>query len=66
MAVYGGFEHEGVWQDDYHDPQRFFSFYIDDQIQAVVAQLFKLELFTAVDNNNEVGLHSQILILRRT
>lgn len=66
MAVYGGFEHEGVWQDDYHDPQRFFSFYIDDQIQAVVAQLFKLEQFTAVDNNNEVGLHSQILILRRT
>lgn len=65
MAVYGGFEHEGVWDEDYHQPQRFFAFYTDERIQEIVAQIFKLEQFTAVDNNNEVGLHSQILILRK-
>ncbi|MCP4426042.1 MAG: class I SAM-dependent methyltransferase [Chloroflexi bacterium] len=65
MTVYGGFEHEGVWEEDYHEPKRFFVFYPDERIQIMVAQFFKLERFTAVDNNNEAGLHSQILILRR-
>ncbi len=66
MAVYGGIEHEGIWEKDYHKPKRFFANYLDEQIQAIVAEIFKLERFTAVDNNNEAGLHSQILIMRRT
>ena len=65
IAVYGGINHEGVWQDDYHDPKRFFAFYTDAQIQALAAQCFKLEQFTAVANDNDKGIHSQLLILRR-
>jgi SAM-dependent methyltransferase len=65
MAVYGGFAHEAVWEEDNHEPKRFFAFYTDEQIQAVVGRHFKVEQFTAVDNNTDNGLHSQILILRQ-
>jgi SAM-dependent methyltransferase len=65
MAVYGGFEHEDVWEDDNHEPKRFFAFYTDEQVQAVFGQFFEVEQFTAVDNDTQNGLHSQILILRR-
>ncbi|MCB9421890.1 MAG: class I SAM-dependent methyltransferase [Ardenticatenaceae bacterium] len=64
-AVYGGFELEEVWQDDSHKPKRFFAFYTDEQVQAVFGEFFTVEQFTAVDNNTDNGLHSQILILRR-
>ena len=65
ITVYGGIEFEGVWEDDYHDPKRFFAFYTDDQIQAVVAPIFQLEQFRVIDNDSGSGIHSQILILRR-
>lgn len=65
MAVYGGIKHEGVWEDDYHNPKRFFAFYTDEQIQVVAARFFTREQFTAVANNNDKGIHSQLLILRR-
>lgn len=65
MAVYGGFEHEAVWEVDNHEPKRFFAFYTDEQIQTVFGRFFDVEQFTAVDNNTDNGLHSQILILRR-
>jgi SAM-dependent methyltransferase len=65
MSVYGGIEEEGVWPDDNHEPKRFFAFYTDEKIQAIVSRYFDLEQFTAVDNETENGLHSQILILRR-
>lgn len=64
-AVYGGFEHEDIWQDDNHEPKRFFAFYTDEQVQAVFGRFFTVEQFTAVDNNTDNGLHSQILILRK-
>ena len=65
MAVYGGFEQEDVWQDDSHEPKRFFAFYTDDQIQAIVSRHFDLEQFTAVNNDTDNGIHSQILFLRK-
>ncbi len=64
-AVYGGFELESVWEDDNHEPKRFFAFYTDEQVQAVFSQFFTVEQFTAVANDTDNGLHSQVLILRR-
>jgi SAM-dependent methyltransferase len=65
VAVYGGIELEEVWQEDDHDPKRFFAFYTDEQIQTVVDRYFEVEQFTAVANDTDKGIHSQILILRR-
>jgi len=48
MGVYGGSEFEGIWQEDYYIPHRFFSFYPDQQIQKVVADFFEILYFKAI------------------
>lgn len=65
FGVFGGFEFEGVWQDDKHEPKRFFSFFPDEQIQNVATKLFKLEYFRAIDLSEPTNLHFQSMILRR-
>lgn len=65
MAVYGGIESEGIWEDDYHDPKRFFAFYTDEQIKAIATRHFHLEDFKTGEKKLESDVHSQQLILRR-
>ena len=67
MAVYGGQESEGVWEEDHHQPKRFFSFYNDEQISEISANLFDILDFKIIrpDYVGE-GLHVQRLILRKT
>ncbi len=67
MAVYGGIDQEGVWDDDYHEPKRFFSFYTDEQIQKIAAQFFIIQQFKTIQAKTaEPDPHSQILILRQS
>lgn len=66
LGVYGGVDHEGVWQDDAYEPKRFFAFYADAQVQPVVAEVFEILSFQRIllsaENSN---LHFQSLILRK-
>jgi SAM-dependent methyltransferase len=62
MGVYGGSESEGVWENDYYTPNRFFSSYLDGQIQEVVADFFEILYFKAIAI--EQG-HFQSMILER-
>ncbi|NCF64745.1 MAG: methyltransferase domain-containing protein [Chloroflexi bacterium] len=48
MGVYGGYASEGIWQDDHLTPQRYFSLYPDDQIQAIVSNTFTVHDFKIV------------------
>ncbi len=67
MSVYGGPDSEAVWEEDYHQPKRFFSTYSDDQLLAVVTRIFELDDFKTiplpVESDSE--LHAQRLILRK-
>ncbi|UJF35845.1 class I SAM-dependent methyltransferase [Paenibacillus hexagrammi] len=45
MGLYGGYESEGIWEDDDYLPQRFFSFYEDDHIQHRVNEVFTISEF---------------------
>jgi SAM-dependent methyltransferase len=67
MSVYGGPDTEGVWEDDYHQPKRFFSTYSDDQLLAVVTPIFELEDFKTIllPDEADSDLHAQRLILRK-
>ena len=67
MAVYGGQESEKVWEDDHHQPKRFFSFYTDEQLSKVVSTVFEILDFKRITPvNDSGGLHMQRLILRKT
>jgi SAM-dependent methyltransferase len=65
MGVYGGTDFEGMWEDDYYRPKRFFSFYPDRQIQEIVARLFQILYFRGI-NVGEGKDHFQSMILRKT
>ena len=67
MAVYGGPDSEGVWEKDYHQPKRFFSFYSDERIKRAVAHTFDIYDFKSImpPSETDQDLHIQRLILRK-
>lgn len=66
MGVYGGLDSEGLWEDDLHEPKRFFSFYTDEQIEEVVSKLFTVLSFKRiiVEQDALQRPHFQSMILR--
>jgi SAM-dependent methyltransferase len=62
---YGGIDHEGSWPDDYHEPKRFFSLLLDDQIRAIGERYFEVVSFNIIDIESEDEGHFQSFILRR-
>jgi SAM-dependent methyltransferase len=61
LGIYGGQDSEGIWEEDYYQPQRFFSFYTDEQIQEVVSERFDLLHFDTVPIKDTVHFQSMIL-----
>jgi SAM-dependent methyltransferase len=64
VGLYGGREFEGVWDEDYYEPKRFFRHYRDEDLCALVAEFFDLESFRCIPQGWN-GLHFQSLILRK-
>jgi SAM-dependent methyltransferase len=64
LGVYGGFEKEGINENDYHDPPRFFSHHTDEFMKDVTAPYFDLVLFKAVSIPGK-SWHFQSMTLRR-
>lgn len=48
MGVYGGEDWQGIYEEDQHEPKRFFSFYTNEHIQRVVGQFFSLVYFKEI------------------
>lgn len=66
MGVYGGRDSEGIWEDDFYEPKRFFSFYEDEKIKEVVANVFEIEGFRTISKEIVGGeLDFQSIILRK-
>ena len=66
LGLYGGFDHEGIWEEDECRPKRFFSFRTDDQLLAAVHDPFDVISFerTPIDSDDP-HFHFQSLILRK-
>lgn len=63
LGVYGGPDQEGVWEDDYYQPPRFFSFHTDEQIQELAGRVFEVVRFKTIPVEGEI--HFQSLILKK-
>ena len=63
-GVYGGWDWEGVWEDDHYEPKRFFSFFEDAAIQELVKRHFELLDFHTVDQGAK-SPHFQSISLRK-
>jgi SAM-dependent methyltransferase len=67
LGVYGGSRFEGVWEDDFYKPKRFFSFYGDEELKDILSSQFKVEYFNVVPTEIVGGeYHFQSVILRKS
>lgn len=67
VGVWGGVDDEGVAEDDFYLPARFFSLRSDETLRAFFEQLFTVELFEVFSPGDEPdpdGLHMQSFVLR--
>ncbi len=65
LGVYGGFDHEGIYEDDFMEPKRFFSHFTDERIQVEAAKFFDIQSFNAIIFTPTDPLHFQSLVLRK-
>ncbi|MEW9698695.1 class I SAM-dependent methyltransferase [Paenibacillus sp. SI8] len=45
LGIYGGYESEGIWEEDSYRPQRFFAFYENEHLLRIVSEMFEVEQF---------------------
>ena len=64
LGVYGGPDSEGVWEEDWNQPHRFFSFFTDDEIHSRIQQVFRLLSFDPIDISRPTH-HFQALTLQK-
>jgi len=66
FGTYGGFDHEGIYQEDDHDPSRFFSFYDDEHLKRLAGEVFEILEFRSMDiNDRDPRFRFQSLLLRK-
>ncbi len=64
IGLYGGYDSEGVWEADWCNPQRFFSFHTDNAIQKTLSRWFQIVDFHTVPLDDD-NLHFQSITLRK-
>jgi SAM-dependent methyltransferase len=65
LGMYGGYDFEGMWENDSYDPKRFFSFHSDEKLKQIVTEHFALVAFKQVRSGKDDKLHFQSLSLRK-
>ena len=49
LGLYGGFDFEGVWEDDLYIPKRFFSFHTDENLKEILSKIFEIVYFRNIE-----------------
>lgn len=65
MGVYGGYDFEGIWEQDAYQPKRFFSFHSNEGLRQAVTPYFTLLSFRSIPLHYET-LHFQSITLRKS
>ena len=66
LGVYGGIDHEGIWEEDAYEPKRFFSFYEDEHLKRILSDVFDLVSFKQVNTGeSNRHLHFQSITIRK-
>ena len=64
IGVYGGKDHEGIWEADTYEPKRFFSFHADQGLLELVGREFTVLFFERFPLAPGVDLHYQSLTVQ--
>jgi SAM-dependent methyltransferase len=63
VVVFGGINFEGTLEDEWTDPPRFFAFYTDEDFASLPTPGFRRIACEFRHNDDEEGLHPQVLTL---
>lgn len=42
LGLYGGFDNEGIWENDNYIPKRFFSYYLFEDLKNIISESFEI------------------------
>jgi len=48
IGTYGGYNFEGIWEEDTYEPKRFFSFYTVEEIMNILEKYFEIIYFKKI------------------
>ena len=65
IGMYGGYDFEGISENDVYIPKRFFSFFTDEHLRTEISEVFEIMIFTPVEFEQNNPLHFQSLILKK-
>lgn len=65
LGLWGGYDFQGIWEQDDYDPKRFYSYFSDGTLRQTVAVAFHVVSFRTIDARRQTGLHFQSLVLRQ-
>jgi SAM-dependent methyltransferase len=49
LGLYGGFDFEGIWEDDFYTPKRFFSLHTDENLKQTLSKIFEIVYFRNIE-----------------
>ena len=62
LGTYGGFEFADIWEKDFYEPKRFFSFHSDENLKKILADMFEILYFKRIEfEEGELSFQSAIL-----
>lgn len=64
MGLYGGRSSEGIWENDFYEPHRYFSFYEDEEIKEIISEIFEIDEFKSRYGIRD-GFSFQSMILKK-
>ena len=64
LGIYGGYDFEGIWEQNSYTPKRFFSFHSDENLKKILVEYFEIVYFRNVQLG-EGNRAFQSVILRK-
>ena len=64
IIMHGGRSFEGVREEDFYEPKRFYALYANDELQLILEQFFQVLSFEVIENEGSGGTRYQAVFLR--
>ncbi len=64
IIMHGGRSLEGVREEDFYEPKRFYALYANDELQQILEQFFQVLSFEVIENEGSGGTSYQAVFLR--
>ena len=66
LGLYGGFDFEGIWEEDSYTPKRFFSFYTDEDLKQTLNNVFDIVYFRSIEFDKDQRPFQSVVLRKNT